>query len=362
MLSPSAVIRTTDRPGQRSDTPLSAHCTIRTFSSKLYEELSEHCVCCEDHDLYLCLHIQPGKETAAADSDAGSQVGFDHVPTVRFTALVTTKLAAAVTVARGLESLEIANYNDHLVLLEIRDVPTGHEAPRCPRNLCEEIFSTPPCQGPYILNTFHLQLFFEHTPPTTQDRISPAPYSRSPNPALDPSVITLRQLVLPESRLPWERCDPYGLLLIAAGLVSAAPSFHSSPWARSWSTRSITYFRNLENSNDIDTWKPYIAGSFTENDPLPRNVILRALSILLAEIAGEDMEGIGGYLNYDPVPEKIRRISRGLAKGYRDLVERLYRAYQEWSWEDDVSLDGKIDNLCLEIARELCAMAENLKL
>ena len=335
----------------------SVHRTTRSFSSKLHEELSEHCVCCEDHDLYLCLHIQPGKETAAADSSAGSQVDFGHVPTVRFTALVTTKPPTAVTVAAretGLECLGVANLNDHLVLLEIRDVPTDHEAPRCPRNLCEEIFSNPAHQGAYILNTFHLQ----HSRPRP-----PASCSRSPNPksaAFDSPAITLRQLVFPEPRPQWYRCDPYGLLLIAAGLATAVPSFRSSPWARSWSTRSITYFRNLEDSDDIGTWKPYIAGSFARNDPPPCSAILCALSILLAEVAGVDMDGASECPDHDPVPGKIRSISRGLGKDYKDLVKRLYKAYQTSLWGDDVSMDGKIDNLCLDIAQKLYAMAENL--
>ena len=350
---PPALVGATGPPG------LSVHRTTRSFSSKLHEELSEHCVCCENHDLYLCLHIQPGKETAAADGGAGSQVDSNRVPTVRFTALVTTKPPTAVTVATretGLECLGVANLNDHLVLLEIRDVPTDHEAPRCPRNLCEEIFSNPAHQGAYILNTFHLQ----HSRPRP-----PASCSRSPNPkpaAFDSSAITLRQLVLPEPRLPWHRCDPYGLLLIAAGLATAVLSFRSSPWARSWSTRSITYFRNLEDSDDIGTWKPYIAGSFSENNPPRCSAILSALSILLAEVAGVDMDmdGAGECPGHDPVPEKICSISRGLGKEYRDLVKWVYKAYQESLWGDDVSMDGKIDKLCDEIAQKLYAMAENL--
>ena len=327
----SGSIRTTDPPG------LSAHCTTRTFSGRLHEELLEHRVCCENHDLYLCLRVQTRSET---DGDAGSQVDFDHVSTVQFTALVTTKPPTAVTAAAqgtGQGSRGTANFNDHLVRLEIRDV-SGHEPSQCPQHLCEEIFSNPTHQAVYFLNTFHLRQ-------SHQGPLASCP--RSLNPAFDSSAITLRQLLLE----PSHRYNTHGKLLVAADLVSAVPSFHPSPWAHSWSTRSITYFRNLESSDDIKTWKPYITGLSAGGGPLPCNTILRDLSILLAEVAGVDMDTrIGEVLDCPTFFEKMSRISRYLGREYRDFVKDLYEKSFE---EDGVS----VDDLCRRTAQGLRDMA-----
>lgn len=331
-----ASIRTTDPPG------LPAHCTTRKFSGMLHEELLKHRICCENHDFYLCLRVQPRNET---DGDAGSQVDFDHVSTVCFTALVTTKLPTAVTATTqetGQESPEAANFNGHLVLLEIRDV-SGHEPSQCPQHLCEEIFSNPTRQAAYFLNTFHLRQ--SHRRPSTA-------CSHSPNPPSDPSVITLRQLVFSEQGSPLHRLDTYGQFLVAADLVNAVPSFHPSPWAHSWSTRSITYFRNLEKSDDIATWEPYIAGLSAGVGPLPCSTVLHDLSILLAEVAGVDMDTeIGEVLDHVTVLRKMRSVSRQLGKEYGDLVKRLYETSL---LGDDVS----VDDLCLEITRKLYAIAK----
>ena len=61
----------------------------------------------------------------------------------------------------------------------------------------------------------------------------------------------------------------------------------------------------------------------------------------------------------DPFPEKLLNIKQGLGRRYQDFVKRLYGASQASLWEDAVSIDGKIDNLCFEIAQELYAMAND---
>lgn len=265
---------------------------------------------CKCHLLYLRL-----------ESHSCSQL--DPSRTIGFSMLVTSSNVSETRV-----SVNPSPKTSGDLFLEIMNDLTndkGKSSQLCTGNLCDTLFGSSQDQVSYLLDNFLVKRVRNSQKYTTTGC----------------TALSLHDLIEDKRGV-----THYDRLILSAKLGKAAISLHSSPWTKGWSTRTIKFFAEYEESSQPASWKPHISTTFNSDYiVLPSNTDVYALGMMLLEIGDADTE----HFEYPQMLKPaLRTITMQMGRPYRKIVERCFNTYQD-SVTMDNSDDSNINALRTEI-------------
>jgi len=304
----TTVINPEFRPDKAEDPPEE---TVQqsSLSTMLYRALAKAPLC-KCHLLYLRL-----------ESHSCSQL--DPSRTIGFSMLVTSSNVSETRV-----SVNPSPKTSGDLFLEIMNDLTndkGKSSQLCTGNLCDTLFGSSQDQVSYLLDNFLVKRVRNSQKYTTTGC----------------TALSLHDLIEDKRGV-----THYDRLILSAKLGKAAISLHSSPWTKGWSTRTIKFFAEYEESSQPASWKPHISTTFNSDYiVLPSNTDVYALGMMLLEIGDADTE----HFEYPQMLKPaLRTITMQMGRPYRKIVERCFNTYQD-SVTMDNSDDSNINALRTEI-------------
>jgi len=173
----------------------------------------------------------------------------------------------------------------------------------CANSLCEALFSNDQMDAHYSIENFQVERVRECKPG-------------------DCVATTLYDLVHKDTT----RVTHYDRYMLAVNLGKAAISFHSSPWIRGWTTQSIKFFEEYEESKQPATWKPHVSITLNSGSPYdPINADVYALGMMLFEISGQKFEG---RLSAPELKSALNKITVEMGRQFKKVAECCFSTYE----------------------------------
>ncbi|KAA8902928.1 hypothetical protein FN846DRAFT_71663 [Sphaerosporella brunnea] len=259
----------------------------QTLSTMLYWALS-NVPPCDCHLLHLDLEC------------CGSDKGFSLLVKSN---IGDTRLTSCVP---GIE-MQLTQAND--LVLEVVTSNTGTVcASDASHSLCQMLFAAQQDQANYLLGNFVVKNIHRPQP------CAPAHCGS----------ITLHDMIHKKGVTTYDR------MIWATKLSNAALSFYSSPWIKGWTTRTIKFFAEYEQSPEPASWKPHISTTSGSSAPyFPDNIEVYSLGVMLLEIGGFDIEEFKKKPQPEVLQEAFGAIMRQMGRQYKQVAQRCFMAYQQ---------------------------------
>ncbi|KAF8251505.1 hypothetical protein K440DRAFT_613318 [Wilcoxina mikolae CBS 423.85] len=254
--------------------------------TKLYQALAK-APPCQCHLLHLRLETTSGKGLDTSERD------------VAYSALVTSIMTQTSTGDLILKIVDALN-ND--------DGSNSELTLECANSLCEALFSNDQDDARYSIENFQVE------------RVRDLRGCKSGN----CTVTTLYDLVHKDPRV-----SNYDRYMLAVNLGKAAVSFHSSPWIRGWTAKSIKFFEEYEESKQPATWKPHVSITLNSASPyIPINADVYALGMMLFEISGIDIQKFESPLKDSELKDALRTVTVEMGRQFKKVAECCFSTYQ----------------------------------